>query len=203
MKQVKQNNILYVLDTEAYEITQDTDVDIIYVPEDSYNDYVELNPTLELTKHNYNTIRVTYELEYFKPIEEKYLTIETITDCTVNFTKLGNEDKIIYYSDDWGDTWNPLEESIEVSAYNAIQFKSDLEPINDTTNRLYGIGTFTVSGSFDVSGNPLSLIESDNFKGIESLSAINAFRSLFKACTGLVSAKNLSLKFKALSNNCY
>lgn len=59
MKQVKVNNVLYVIDTEAYEITQDTDAGIIFVPEDSYADYVELNPTLTLTKYNYNMFRVT------------------------------------------------------------------------------------------------------------------------------------------------
>lgn len=59
MKQVKVNNTLYVLDTEAYEITQDTDAGIIFVPEDSYADYVELNPDLTLTKYNYNMFRVT------------------------------------------------------------------------------------------------------------------------------------------------
>lgn len=40
MIQVKVNNILYVMDTEAYQITEDTDVDIIYVPEDHYDEYV-------------------------------------------------------------------------------------------------------------------------------------------------------------------
>jgi hypothetical protein len=59
MKQVKINGILYVMDTEAYQITEDTDVDIIYVPEDSYLDYVALNSGLTLTKYNYNVIRVT------------------------------------------------------------------------------------------------------------------------------------------------
>ena len=203
MKQVKQNNTLYVLDTEAYAITEDTDVSIIYVPEDSYSDYVQLNPTLDLTRYNYRTIRITNDIEYFNPIEDRYLTVEAITDCTVNFTKLGNEDKIIYYSDDWGDTWNPLETDVTVSAGNGIVFKSNLQPINDTVNKLYGIGTFTISGSCNVSGNPLSMIEEDEFKGIKKLTLINSFRSLFKNCTGLVSAKDLSLKFKVLANNCY
>jgi len=40
MKQIKVNNILYVMDTEAYQITEDTDVDIICVPEDHYDEYV-------------------------------------------------------------------------------------------------------------------------------------------------------------------
>ena len=203
MKQVKINDILYVMDTEAYQITEDTDVDIIYVPEDSYSDYVQLNPTLDLTKHNYHTIRCTDELEYFKPIEDRYLTIEAITDCTVNFTKFGNEDKIIYYSEDCGNTWEALESDITVSAGKGIIIKSNLEPINDTVNKLYGIGTFTISGSCNISGNPLSMIKEDNFKGINKLTLISSFRSLFKNCTGLVSAKDLSLKFKVLANNCY
>lgn len=57
MKQVKVGNKLYVLDTEAYEITEDTDAGIIFVPADNYADYVELNPDLTLTKYNYNAIK--------------------------------------------------------------------------------------------------------------------------------------------------
>ena len=58
MKQVKVNDILYVMDTEPYEITEDTDASIIYVPEDSYDGYTEINSGLTLTKYNYNCIVV-------------------------------------------------------------------------------------------------------------------------------------------------
>lgn len=58
MKQVKVGNKLYVLDTEAYEITEDTDAGIIFVPADSYNGYVEMNSYLSyITPYNYNAIK--------------------------------------------------------------------------------------------------------------------------------------------------
>lgn len=59
MKQIREKNTLYVIDTEAYQIVEDTDAEIIYVPEDSYSEYVALNPSLTLTKYNYHTIRVS------------------------------------------------------------------------------------------------------------------------------------------------
>lgn len=69
MKQVKVKNILYVMDTTAYQITEDTDAAIIYVPEDHYNEYVTLNPSLTLTKYNYNCIVVNVP-DYVIAMEE-------------------------------------------------------------------------------------------------------------------------------------
>lgn len=204
MKQIKDNNILYVIDKEAYQITEDTDVSYIYVPESCFEDYVELNPTLTLSKYNYNTIRCNPEAEYFKPLKDRYLTIEAITDITVNFSKNGNADKVIYYSLDWGYNWLQLESAVTVAANKAIIFKSNLVPLNDRTNNLYGFGKFVVSGNFNVSGNPLSLVRGDKFKGIKDLSKrTNIFNSLFINNSGLVSAKNLSLHFESVPNSGY
>lgn len=91
MKQVKLKNILYVMDTTAYQITEDTDADIIYVPEDYYDDYVALNSGLTLTKYNYNCIVVNvpdYVIEAEKKEKEysqivaKYV-IETAGDTYI------------------------------------------------------------------------------------------------------------------------
>lgn len=58
MKQVKVKDKLYVLDTTPYEITEDTDAGIIFVPADSYNGYVEMNSYLSyITPYNYNAIK--------------------------------------------------------------------------------------------------------------------------------------------------
>lgn len=204
MKQIKSNNILYVIDENAYQITNDLDVEVIFVPEDKYSEYSELNPTLSLTKYNYKTFRCTYENEYFKPIEDRYLTIEAITDTTVNFTKVNNQNKVIYYSEDWGDTWAPLESTVTVTAGNGIFIKSDLVPIVDKTNRKYGIGEFVTTGTFNVSGNPLSLIKSDNFRGIKDISNYPyIFASLFVENNGLISAKELSLCSLTVSDSAY
>jgi Flp pilus assembly protein protease CpaA len=59
MNQTKYNDSIYVLVNEAYEIQTDETINNIYVPEDAYDDFVALNPTLNLTKINYRTFRVT------------------------------------------------------------------------------------------------------------------------------------------------
>lgn len=46
------------MDTSAYTITADTDADIIYVPEDSFDAYAAVNSGLTLSKYNYNCIVV-------------------------------------------------------------------------------------------------------------------------------------------------
>lgn len=46
MKQKKVGNKLYVLDMTPYVITEDTDVDIIFVQQEKFDGYVALNPTL-------------------------------------------------------------------------------------------------------------------------------------------------------------
>ena len=101
MKQVKVNNVLYVIDTEAYEITEDTNVRIILVPEDSYEDYVSLNPTLTLTKYNYNAFRVTTpEWDLPEPPSDPRLIV------TYNVTDATNPTKLYYYNAESGQ-WNP------------------------------------------------------------------------------------------------
>lgn len=61
LKQAKYNNNLYVIEKIPYEIIEDTDVDIIYVPIDSVDGYKELNPSLSITGYDYGTIRVGRE----------------------------------------------------------------------------------------------------------------------------------------------
>lgn len=104
MKQVKVNNILYVIDTEAYQITEDTDVRIILVPEDSYEDYVaaqwgqpgELITGNEVAriqgvigkmqKYNYNCIVVNVP-EYVTAMEEMDEVVIYV-DSTSEYTKI-------------------------------------------------------------------------------------------------------------------
>ena len=60
MKQKKLGNILYVFDVMPYEITQDTDVEIIKVQEESYNGFLDMNQSLaeKIVKYNYHTMCV-------------------------------------------------------------------------------------------------------------------------------------------------
>lgn len=61
MKTQKVNNKLYVLDDVADVITKAEDVDIIFVPFDSYNEYINLNDSIKdyIKPFNYSIIRVT------------------------------------------------------------------------------------------------------------------------------------------------
>ena len=61
MKQAVYNGILYVLEKTPYEITEDTDVDLIYVPADSLEGYKVLNTSLPISPYHYGVIRVTRE----------------------------------------------------------------------------------------------------------------------------------------------
>ena len=60
MKQKKLNNILYVFDVNPYEITQDTDAEVIKVQEESYKGFVEMNQSLaeKIVKYNYHVMCV-------------------------------------------------------------------------------------------------------------------------------------------------
>ena len=57
MIQSKIGNELYVFSKEPYEITQDTDVDAVYVQEELLAEYRALNPALPLKKINYMLMR--------------------------------------------------------------------------------------------------------------------------------------------------
>ena len=61
MRQKKINDILYVFDTTPYEITQDTDADVIKVQEESYAGFITLNESLanKIVKFNYHVMTVT------------------------------------------------------------------------------------------------------------------------------------------------
>ena len=56
MKQKKLNDILYVFDITPYQITEDTDAEVIKVQEECYAGYVELNQDLadKIVKYNYH-----------------------------------------------------------------------------------------------------------------------------------------------------
>jgi len=118
MKQVKVNNILYVMDTEAYQITEDTDARLILVPEDSYEDYVaaqwgqpgelitgdevaRIQDVLsKMQKYNYNCIVVNVP-EYVTAMEEAeelvvYISNEQEKVILFNASVIYNKNKINY-----------------------------------------------------------------------------------------------------------
>ena len=67
-----------------------------------------------------------------------------------------------------------------------------------------GIGTFTVTKSYSVKGNIMSLLYEDDFDGkINLLDKEYAFSRLFKESNTLIDASELCLSAKVLSLGCY
>jgi len=127
-----------------------------------------------------------------------YLTFEAITSGTFSFSTNN-----IQYSTNNGSSWTTLtagSSTPTVAAGNKIMWKqTGLTPTSSS-----GIGTFSSTGNFNISGNVMSLHYGDDFASQTSLSGKNyAFKSLFKNCTGLVSAESLTIPALTLSNNCY
>ena len=157
-----------------------------------------VTPNLSGTKdarivyYNPNPIPIDYSTQY--------LTFTSLEDgMTVSFNKHSTSGTL-NYSIDEGKTWTELT-NITPSINNGkkIMFKGDLTPYS--TN---GIGTYSATKNFDVSGNAMSLLYGDDFVGQTDLTGKNyAFGDLFDGCTTVVNAKDLSLPATTLANYCY
>lgn len=143
MKQVKVNNILYVMDTEAYAITADTDASIIYVPEDYYDDYVALNSGLTLTKYNYGVIRVT-KPEYDVPEPPTPPTPTKETRLVITYDVQSTAQPTQLYS--LGSGQQPVFGAEDFSAIEIDGSDVSVETIDGT----YGTYQFTSTGEHTV-----------------------------------------------------
>ena len=128
----------------------------------------------------------------------EYLTFEALEDTTFTFTRNN-----LQYSVDGGETWETLAANTEtptITAGNKIMWKQT----GLTPEPGYGIGTFSSTGNFNVSGNIMSLYYGDEFIGQKDLTGkISAFYVLFFGCNKLVNAENLILPATTLEQNCY
>lgn len=135
------------------------------------------------------------------PSEDQYLTFVARESGTFSFGRTIRHHSI-QYSLDSGISWTTLASdtnSPTVQSGNKIMWKSNITPETDI-----GIGIFSSTGSFDVEGNPMSLLYGDNFRGQTSLAGTEeAFFLLFSGCTGLTSAENLVLPATTLGKECY
>jgi hypothetical protein len=128
------------------------------------------------------------------PASGSYLTFEAIDSGT--FKLSGSS---VSYSLDSGSTWSTLSSnssSPTVSAGSKIMWKA---------NKSSGsVGRFSSTGRFNVEGNVMSLLYGDNFADKTSLSGRTyVFMNLFRVCTGMTSAENLSLPATTLASSCY
>ena len=90
--------------------------------------------------------------------------------------------------------------SIRVDTGDIVRFRGN--------NAAYALAgkSCSFSGStakFDVQGNIMSLIDSDDFSSLVTLQSAYTFAELFNNCTGLTSAENLVLPATRLANGCY
>jgi len=81
-------------------------------------------------------------------------------------------------------------------------FKGEMIP--SATSGKQGIGTFSATGTFNASGNIMSLLYGDDFIGQTDLIGKNyAFYKLFKSNDRLINVSNLILPATTLASNCY
>ena len=118
-------------------------------------------------------------------------------ECNITFTPATVGDKL-YYSRDFGQTWSEYTSTITTSYNDNIQFKGTL-----TANGNNGIGTFSVTGMFNVYGNVMSLIYGDNFLNQTALKADYNFAHLLEDCSWLGDAHELVLPSTTLRAHCY
>ena len=116
--------------------------------------------------------------------------------------------RTIEYSLDSGETWTSITSnagdsapSISVNAGDIIQFRGDNAAYAANASNY---NTFRDStAKFEVEGNIMSLIDSENFATATTLASSYTFIYLFHDCTGLTSAENLILLATILTENCY
>jgi len=115
-------------------------------------------------------------LSYVAEPAEHYLTFTAVENGTFSFSKAG-----LSYSLDEGVTWTALSAGSStptVTAGNKVMWKNNMVI---TPENYYGMGQFTSTGIFDVSGNIMSLRGGDDFSGITTISNDYMFERLFDA----------------------
>ena len=187
---IDRNNNLYVSDyVWEYSKTLSDVLTELNITTDVYGISVVIIKVDEPEDSGYYYYQIDYSKEYF--------TIEAIEDgLTVSLSKSGSQYRI-----DNGD-WVDLSANTSTPSVNAgqkIQFKME-----NTTSSSTGIGTFTTSKKFNVSGNIMSLLYGDNFEDENNLKfKTYVFSELFYNNRNLVNAENLILPATTLADSCY
>lgn len=161
--------------------------------------------------------------EHYTPYTyaDEYLTFDALEDGTFTFTlnKEVSTDEVqsISYSLDGGKNWvttgNANNQTVTittptVSRGNSVIWKGDANKLVKNASLSNGVplGATVISStnSFNAKGNIMSLLYGDEYKNKVDLTDKNyCFTYLFKDCTGLTSAENLSLPATALAKSCY
>ena len=140
---------------------------------------------------DFNSIGTDWKNEYF--------TIIALTDGTISYSHKEGSNPMFYSINEgeWIETTASVD--IPVSKNDMIRFKSN------RGNQAYNQETFTSGGTaqFEVAGNLMSLVAGDDFATyVPNTNATgtdgdlySSFKYFFRYCTGLISAKNLIIKY--------
>lgn len=167
----------------------------------AYNTYLEDGniPTPNLFMiHGENKVKKKLKVSNGK---NTYLTFEAIESGIFTFTANGSNS--LLYSIDNGQTWTSGVNTPTIAAGDKVLWKGNCIVAPNT----YAIGRFSSTGKFNVSGNILSLIYGDEYKGKYKIDNTSSsykwvFNKLFYN-TKIVNAKDLLLIADILSDNCY
>ena len=136
-------------------------------------------------------------------VQSLNLYIKMRESGTITFTQRGSGS--LYISRDNELTWEIMTSGVatETLAVGAkIFFKGNISPNLSTNWSTMGIGTFSVSGQFEVGGCPLSLISMENFS-LTDPTPDKAFCTLFYNALNLVSCESVLLPSGAVGAHSY
>ena len=169
----------------------------------SYNNTTDLRTDLDDGKLDHPYVAKINDTIDFDSIgtnwKKKYFTIIALTDGTISYSHKEGSNPMFYSINEgeWVETTVSVD--ISVSKNDMIRFKSN------RGNQAYNQETFTSGGTaqFEVAGNLMSLVAGDDFATyVPNTNATGtdgelyrSFMNFFGYCTGLISAKNLIIKY--------
>ena len=135
------------------------------------------------------------------------LTFEILSDGYIQWvlsnTSVGTSRTIEYKKNN--DAWTSISSTsaqIPCSEGDVFQFRGDNATYGDTDGSWYN--KFNVSADFNVLGNIMSLLDSQNYATLKTInSGTHTFRALFSGNVGLQNSNNLILPATTLRSSCY
>ena len=169
----------------------------------SYNNTTDLRTDLDDGKLDHPYVAKINDTIDFDSIgtnwKKKYFTIIALTDGTISYSHKEGSNPMFYSINEGEWTETTVSVDITVSKNDMIRFKSN------RGNQAYNQETFTSGGTaqFEVAGNLMSLVAGDDFATyVPNTNATGtdgdlyrSFQNFFGYCTGLISAKNLIIKY--------
>lgn len=175
---------------------------------EQYNGEGYKEPWVSYTEENGKVV-------YNKNPLEEYLTFEILSGGTMYWKKAGQssywDGVSIEYSKNNGETWTSIMSSsagttFQVSSGDVILFRGNNSRYS-TIDSIYSNDSCIFSAAtgvkFNIRGNIMSLINSENFSTLNTLPTSCTFSRMFDGCEGLIDAGGLLLPATATTINCY